>query len=124
MLITEHGVKKFIKGDPIKTEELVRKLRKEHQKLVKGKFEFTDAQGGYFEFNWRFFKDDPLVTFKIWHGEETELPMGIIKHLNNTFKKVRSFDPDIDQTGAKRGVPSTFTKVSRVKFIPTEFVYG
>ncbi len=124
MQVKEHNKKQFIKGDPLKTEELVKKLKKEHQKLIKGRFEFTDAQAGYIEFNWRYFKDDPLLTYKLFHGEETELPMGLVKHLNNTFKKVRDIDPNIDKFGVNRGVPSTFQKISRVKFIPTEYFGG
>jgi len=121
MEIKEHSKKSFVKGDPIRTEELVKKMKKEAQKLVKGRFEFIDAQGGYLEFNWRFFKDDPLVTYKLYHNEETELPMGLVKHLNNTFKKIREFDPNIDKFGKNRGVPSTYQRVSRVKFTPTEY---
>lgn len=124
MQVKEHNKKQFVKGDPIKTEELVKKQMKEGSKLIKGRFEFTDAQGGFIEFNWRWFKNDPLLTFKLFHGEETELPMIVVKHLNNTYKKIRFIDPNIDKNGTKRGVPSTYERISRVKFIPTEFVYG
>lgn len=106
-------------------EELINKLRKEHSKMVKGKFEFVDAQGGWLEFNYRFFPEDLLVTYKFYHDEVCEIPMGLVKHLNNTVKKVRTFGQN---TGAVRGneipgngrVPSSFTTQSRVRFTPLD----
>ena len=99
-------------------------LRKEHQKLVKGTFEFIDAQGGFLEFNYRFFPEDLLITYKLVHGETCEMPLGLVKHLNNTKKKIRSFGMN---SGAQRGnqlpdrgLPSTYETVSRVRFTPVE----
>lgn len=110
---------------PQEREDLMKKLRKEHSKLVKGKFEFLDAQGGWLEFNYRFFPEDMLVTYKFVHGEVCEIPMGLVKHLNNTTKKIRSIGAN---TGAMRGnelptngkLPTSFEKTSRVRFTPLE----
>lgn len=105
-------------------EELLKKARKESEKLVKGKFEFVDAQGGWLEFNYRFFPEDMLVTYKFVHNETCEIPMSLVKHLNNTTKKIRNFGID---RGAERGnelpargLPSTYSEVSRVRFTPVE----
>lgn len=105
-------------------KELLDKARKEHGKMVKGKFEFLDAQGGWLEFNYRYFPEDMLVTYKFVHGEVCEIPMGLVKHLNNTVKKVRSFGID---NGANRGnelpdrgLPSSFDVQSRVRFTPID----
>jgi regulatory protein YycH of two-component signal transduction system YycFG len=103
---------------PEKYEELVKKARKESEKLVKGRFDFVDAQGGFLEFAYRFFKDDPLVVYKLFHGEVTELPQGIVKHLNNTKKKIRKFGNELK--AGTRGVPSTYEVQSRVAFIPVD----
>ena len=105
-------------------KELLDKARKEHSKLVKGQFEFVDAQGGWLEFNYRFFPEDMLVTYKFVHGEICEIPMGLVKHLNNTVKKVRRFGIE---SGAQRGneipnrgLPSSYESISRVRFIPMD----
>lgn len=105
-------------------KELLEKARKEHGKMVKGKFEFLDAQGGWLEFNYRYFPEDMLVTYKFTHGEVCEIPMGLVKHLNNTVKKVRSFGIN---NGANRGnelpdrgLPSSFDVQSRVRFTPID----
>ena len=104
-----------------KYEELTKKLRKEHEKPVKGMFEFLDAQGGWLDFAYRFFKDDPLYTIRLVHGEITELPMGIVKHLNNTKKKVRRLASNGHElTKANRGVPQTYDVISRVRFTPMD----
>lgn len=108
-------------------EELLKKARKEHSKLVKGKFEFLDANGGWLEFNYRYFPEDMLVTYKFVHGETCEIPMGLVKHLNNTIKKVRHIGIG---TGAERGnelpgrgkMPSSFETTSRVRFTPLEWM--
>jgi len=106
-------------ASPEKREELVRKMRKEHEKLVKGMFEFVDAQGGWLDFSYRWFKDDLLSTYKLTHGEICELPMGIVKHLNNTYKKVRT---TTGQMGPDGKPIMTLTKTSRVRFTPVEMM--
>lgn len=124
MEIKTVGRSKANKADPEKVKQRLSELRKEHSKMVKGKFEFLDAQGGWLEFTYRFFPEDILATYKFMHGEICEIPMGLVKHLNNTTKKIRKFGLD---NGAERGnmlpdrgLPSTYEIQSRVRFTPLE----
>jgi len=103
---------------PERRDELLKKARKDHDKLIKGMFEFTDAQGGWLDFSYRFFKDEPLTTMRLVHGEICELPMGVVRHLRNTKKKIRKFTGDL--TNIARGVPSNVEVVSRVNFTPVD----
>ena len=103
---------------PEKYDELVKKMRKEHEKPIKGMFEFLDAQGGWLDFVHRFFNDDPIYTIRLTHGEICELPMGIVKHLNNTKKKIRSLDASYSANN--RGVPKTYETQSRIRFTPVD----
>lgn len=119
MKVTEFNKKSINRLPPEVMEDKVKKLRKEHEKLVKGKFEFVDAQGGWIEFTYRYFKGDPLWVLKIFHDEIVELPMGIVKHINNTYRKIRTFQTEVNPNG--RGIPSTFQNVSRIKFTPLDF---
>ncbi len=127
MEIKDIGKKQQNTSTPEVYADLLKKMRKEHDKPVKGMFEFVDAQGGWLDFSYRFFKGDPLRTMRLVHGEICELPMGLVKHLNNTIKKVRHFGL---QTGARRGnelpegrgIPSTYEKQSRIRFTPTEYI--
>jgi len=105
-------------------KELLQKLRKEHSKMVKGMFEFLDAQSGWLEFNYRYFPEDMLVTYKFMHGEICEIPMGLVKHLNNTKKKVRNMGltsgAERGSELPKRGLPTTFETTSRIRFTPVD----
>lgn len=116
VLIKEFSRKQTIKKSPEDREARMKQMRKEHEKLVKGRFEFVDAQGGFLEFAYRWFRGDPLIVYKLFHGETTELPMGVVRHLNNTKKKIRKIVANIDPNS--RGVSSTFEIQSRVNFIP------
>jgi hypothetical protein len=122
MEVKEISKKKQNKGDPVKTEEMIKKMRKEHEKMVKGMFEFVDAQGGYLDFSYRIFKDDPLMVIRLIHGEICDLPMGIVKHLNNCVKKIRVMQPMGEKKDGTRGIPNTVMKQSRVRFTPMEMM--
>lgn len=103
-------------------EEMIKKMRKEDEKPVKGVFEFTEAEGGFFEFAYRVYPGDPITTYQLVHGEVCEIPMGLVKHLNNTKKKiVRYANVEQANTGSIRTPRETHT-ISRVRFTPTEYV--
>jgi hypothetical protein len=115
--------KSFKNPNPERFAEDLKKLQKEHNKLIKGMFEFVDAQGGWLDFSIRFFPGEDIQTIRLIHGEICELPMGLVRSLNNTYKKVRSFDNDHPTKAgdlAKRGVPTSVVKTSRIRFTPME----
>ncbi len=106
-----------------RSDEMIKKMRKEHDKPVKGMFEFLDAQGGWIDFTYRIFPGEPILTIRLTHGEICELPMGIVKHLNNTKKKVRKFGMGDATRGGElpdRGLPSTYEVQSRLRFTPMD----
>jgi len=119
MQVKEYRKNIKTKVDKAVVEDMIKKLRKEHEKPVKGMFEFCDAKGGWLDFCYRFFKDDPIYTIRLNHGEICEIPWGIVKHLNNTYKKIRTISPNLDEKGL-RGVPMTVEKTSRIRFTPIE----
>ncbi len=98
-------------------DALVVKMRKEDDKIVTGMFEFLDAQGGWLEFAYRKYPGEPIQMLKMIHGEICDLPMGIVKHLNNTKKKVRRYSMQLPASGQK--TPRSYETVSRVRFTPT-----
>ncbi len=94
--------------------EKIKKLQKDGEQMVKGIFEFTDAQGGWLDFSYRFYPGEPIRTVKINHGEIVDIPRDLAKHLNNVYKKVRMMPENMDAgTGS-------VTKISRTRFIPME----
>lgn len=114
MEVLEIGRKKKEKVDFTAARELMEEQREKDSKLVKGMFEFIDAQGGWLEFTYRWYPGEPIYKLKLTHGEKCELPLGIIRHLNNTKKKIRKMTPNLDPNA--RGVPSTYEVQSRVRF--------
>jgi hypothetical protein len=115
MEIREYTKKLKNTMDPERRDELIKKIRKEHDKMCKGKFEFCDANGGWFEFTYRYF-NEPIKYIKLVHGEIVDLPMGIVKHINNTVRKVRNL-AGIDDKGKAR---FTIERTSRIRFIPVD----
>jgi hypothetical protein len=117
MQVIEINKKKFAPASAqqkAEVEEKIKKMRKEGEKLVKGMFEFVDAQGGWLDFSFRYFPGDPIRTIKIIHGEVCDLPTILMKHLNNVYKKVRVMPDNLD------GGRATVTKISRTRFTPME----
>ncbi len=99
-------------------DELLKKARKEDEKMVSGMFEFLDAQGGWIEFAYRKYPGDVIQMIKLIHGEMCDLPMGIVKHLNNTKKKVRRYNLELPSSGSGRPL-RTYDTISRLRFTPT-----
>lgn len=97
----------------------IKQMQKEGEKLVKGIFEFVDAQGGWLDFNYRFFPGEPTRCVRINHGEIVDLPMILVKHLNNVYKKVRVANNQMTEDGRFIGAPSV-TKISRTRFTPMD----
>lgn len=120
MLVTEISSKKF--ALPSESERAIAKskmdkMRKDGDKMIKGMFEFTDAQGGWLDFSYRFFPGDPIRTVKIIHGEIVDIPMILAKHLNNVYKRVR-----IPKQNADTNAPDIVTKISRTRFTSMELM--
>jgi hypothetical protein len=98
-------------------DERLKKMQKEDEKIVNGMFEFLDAQGGWIEFSYRKYPGEVLQIIKLVHGEICDLTMGIVKHLNNTKKKVRRYSMEIPIAGGKP--LRTYDTISRLRFTPS-----
>jgi len=117
--INPHKYKAPTEKQRLEAKEKMEKLRKESEKLVKGMFEFIDAQGGWLDFSYRFFPGESIKVVRINHGEIVDLPMNLVKHLNNIFIKVRTPNPEMTEDGRFKG-PPTIQKYSRTRFTPMD----
>lgn len=117
--INSHRYRSPSEEEKSKAKERIAKMRKEGEKMVKGMFEFIDAQGGWLDFTYRFFPGEPCRVVRINHGEICDLPMILVKHLNNVYKKVRTMAPQLDESGKPTKV-GTVTKISRTRFTPMD----
>ena len=67
------------------------------------------------EFGYRKYPGERILMIKLIHDEHTTLNMGIVKHLNNTVRKVRKYNLEMPSNGKAN---RSFTTQSRVRFIP------
>lgn len=114
MKIVEVSSKKYKEPTSQQREhvkEQIKKLQKEDEKMIKGMFEFIDAQGGWLDFSFRFYPGEPIRTVHINHGEIVEFPRSLVKHLNNVWKKVRvpAQNLDTDKPYVERFSRTRFT---------------
>lgn len=103
---------------PLEREARIKEMRKEDEKLRKGMFEFVDAQGGWIQFAYRKYPGEPIQMIRIDHGAIETIPMGLVKHLNNTKRKVRRYSSELPSHGGR--APRTFEVISRVRFTPMD----
>ncbi len=106
-------------SEKAKAKTLIEKMRKEGEKLIKGMFEFIDAQGGWIDFSYRFYPGEPIRTVRINHGEIVDLPKDLVKHLNNIWKKVRTPNKEMTEDGRFKG-PHVIERYSRTRFTPLD----
>lgn len=99
-------------------EKLIKEHRAADDKVKKGMFEFLDAQGGWLDFSYRKYPGELVKVIKIIHGEICDLPMGIIKHLNHTKRKVRRYNLQIAESGGRP--PRSYETISRCRFTPVD----
>lgn len=118
------SVNKKIRNHKSKAEvdEMIKKMRKEDEKLVKGHFEFVEAEGGTFDFTYRIYPGDPIQHFTFVHDEICEIPMGVVKHLNNTKKKIRKHGNYEQSKNGSIIYPKPYDTISRVRFVPLDFM--
>ncbi len=99
MEVRELNKKIANKMPTVEKEKLIKENRARDDKMVKGMFEFIDAQGGFLEFAHRIYPGETIKMIKLIHGEICDLPMGIVRHLNNTRKKVRRYNLELPFQG-------------------------
>lgn len=103
-------------------EAMIKKMRAEDEKLVKGQFEFVEAEGGFFDFSLRLYPGEQIQIFKLNHGEICTIPMGVVKHLNGTKKKIARYRNVEQSHSGPIKAPMIIETMSRVRFIPVDFM--
>lgn len=115
--------KKIVNHKPkAEVDAMIKKMRSEDEKLIKGMFEFTEAEGGFFKFTYRKYPGDRIQVYEFIHGEICTVPMGIVKHLNGTKKKIRRYSNVEQPSNGPVKTPREFESISRVRFVPSEFL--
>ena len=122
MKVREHNPKVRNTRSKKDVEDLIAKKRKEDEKMIKGHFEFSEAEGGFFEFTYKIYPGDPIRTVQIIHGEVCEIPFGVMKILNNSKRKISRYKNVEQPHSGPIRAPRTVETTSRMKFIPVEYL--
>lgn len=59
------------------------KQRQEESRLIKGIFQDNELKGGTLKFPFKKFQGDQIVTYNLTDGQEYDLPLSVVKHLNS-----------------------------------------
>jgi len=96
--------------------------RQADRRKVKGIFRDLEVKGGVIKFAFKKWKGDDIVPYELHDGQEYELPLGVVKHLNNLCHYEDSFSKDLlSATGHPMKNPNP-KKVSRFSFQATEYM--
>lgn len=94
-------------------------LRDKYREKVRVKFKFDEAQGQTLSFMYREFKEDPIERYDLVDGGIYDLPIGVVRHINNRLNyPVHQFIKN------ETGGPSVKvgTKIQRASCLSMEFV--
>ena len=61
----------------------IEQMRQEEARLVKGVFQDNEVKGGTIKFPFKKYPGDPIVTWTLTDGQEYELPLMLVRHLNS-----------------------------------------
>ena len=106
-------------------KERIKKLEKQYDIMVKGRFVFHNAPGGELKFCHKLFKGHSIKHITLVDGEECELPLPIVKQLEKTKHTVKAnFRNEAIHMNTKRQgnmyiPPSNPYTTTRLSFIPS-----
>lgn len=93
--------------------------RDKDRELVRGVFRYHEVPGGFLEFSFRKWKEDPIEYYKLDDGEICTLPYGVAKHLNtNLAYPIHSYVMDKDG----KPIQSAKTMIRRCTFQSLDFI--
>lgn len=117
------SVKEKIKTDPETTVPYRwEQQRKEESRLIKGIFQDHEKSGGSVSFPFKKFRGDEIKSYTLVDGHEYELPLSVVKHLNNGcyYFEDAYVDGLSDPSGRPLKNPNP-KKKHRFSFKPTEY---
>ena len=93
-------------------------LKDKMSEKIKGVFHFHERPGGTLDFDYKFFKNQPVEQYHLDDGQIYELPLGVVKHLK-TSGRYPIHEHKIDINGNPELVIGR--KVARYTFESLEF---
>lgn len=99
-------------------KEKLEKLKKEDSKMVRGRFFCHEPKGGNVKFSYRKYKGDPIRTYILYDGQDYELPVGVVKHINSCGWNIHAHAVD----GQGRPSVNVGKRVRRFSFQGLDFI--
>ncbi len=111
------AVKTDAPSDSVASSEYrFQKQRQEESKIVKGVFEYRELKGGRVQFPFKKYAGDNVEWYDLVDGQEYELPLAVVRHLNNLGVDKHSYLLD------SRGLPlKSGQKEHRFSFKSSEY---
>jgi len=70
----------------------MKEMQEEDARKIRGTFRCFKPVGGNVSFYFRKWKNDPVEKYELHDGKEYELPLGVVKHLNeNCYEEQKSY---------------------------------
>ena len=105
------------KKKPISTN--IEAMKKKDHERIKVKFNYIESPGATLKFPFKKYHGDPVIRYELKDGEIYELPIMVIKHLNQNVGRIEHFRL-IDSVGKPSILASR--RVRRVMCENMEFV--
>jgi len=96
--------------------------RKADAKKIKGIFRDLEVKGGTLNFFFKKWPGDEIMPYSLTDGQEYDLPVGVIKHLNNIHYIEDSYSKDLITTDGRPMKNPNPKKVSRFSFTASEYI--
>lgn len=91
-------------------------------KKVKGIFRDLEVKGGRLQFAYKKWQGEDIQNYDLHDGQEYELPMGVVRHLNNIHYTEDSYSKDLMTVDGRPMKNPNPKKISRFSFQPKDFV--
>jgi hypothetical protein len=111
------GIRKEVPADEPQNDKIER-MRKEESKLVKGIFQDNELKNGSIKFSFKKYRGDPIMTYELKDGEEYELPLSVVRHLNNDC----AYHDHHFILDSKGNPTKSVRKTHRFSFKPLEYI--
>lgn len=92
------------------------------KRKVKGVFRDLEVKGGVLKFAFKKWKGDDIVPYELHDGQEYELPLGVVKHLNNLCYHEDSYSKELISADGRPFKNPHPKKVSRFSFQSSDFI--
>ncbi len=101
------------------TGSQIKAMRDRDAEMVKGIFRFYEIPGGYMDFVYKAYKEDPVERYTMYDGEVYTIPLGVARHLNKD-----GWYPEYSYTpgDGMQNITKITKKIRRFGFQSLEFV--